>query len=59
MTVINILFIGIAFYIAQYYAGGYGFPLGTGILAISLVYAYIKLKKVFSIAELRDWFGKK
>lgn len=59
MTVINMLFIGIAFYIAQYYAGGYGLLLGTGILAISLVYAYIKLKKVFSIAELRDWFGKK
>lgn len=59
MTAINMLFIGIAFYIAQYYAGGYSLLLGAGILVISLIYAYIKLKKVFSISELQDWFRKK
>jgi PST family polysaccharide transporter len=48
MTVMNMLFIGIAFYIAQYYSGGYGFLLAAGILAISLIYAYFKLKKAIS-----------
>jgi PST family polysaccharide transporter len=59
MAVINLLFIGTAFYIAHYYTGGYGLLSGIGVLVISLVYAYIKLKKVFSISELQDWFKKK
>lgn len=58
MVAVNMLLIGIAFYLAQYYSAGYGVLLGAGVLAISLVYAYLKLKKVFSLSDLKAWFKK-
>ncbi|NDV95030.1 O-antigen translocase [Dysgonomonas sp. 521] len=58
MALINLILICITFYIATYIPE-YAY-LGTiPLLCISLLYAYLNLRKVFSISELKGWFKRK
>lgn len=58
MAFINLILICITFYIVIYISE-YTY-LGTiPLLCISLLYAYLNLRKVFSISELKGWFRRK
>ncbi len=58
MTLVSLVFICAAFYIAHFHTG-HTLTLSIAILCLSLLYAYIKLKKVFSLEDLKNWFRKK
>lgn len=57
MIFIGLTLICAAFYTAQY-VESYKLLIGTIILCISLLYAYYKLRKIFSFGDLKNWFKK-
>jgi PST family polysaccharide transporter len=58
MTLTNIILICAAFYIAQYMEE-YKLLPGVIVLLASLLYAYLNLRRVFSLEDLKKWFNRK
>lgn len=58
MTLTNLILICAAFYIAQYMQEFKLLP-GAIVLCASLVYAFLNLRKVFSMEDFKNWFKKK
>lgn len=58
MGLINLLLIVGVFLVSTYYTG-YMLTIGSVLLIVSVVYAYVKLKKVFSMDDFKSWFKKK
>ncbi|NDV78359.1 O-antigen translocase [Dysgonomonas sp. 511] len=57
MATINTLLIGTCSYLML--SAQSPFWIGIIIFALSLLYAYVKLRKVFDISDLKAWFRKK
>ena len=57
MFIINLVMIGAAFYISQCLTSNI-MLFSIVVLLISLVYAYINLRKVFSMNDLKQWFKR-
>lgn len=57
MILVNLFFIGIAACIIRLHQ--YQLLLGSFLFILSLIYAYKKLRQVFTLEELKDWFSKK
>lgn len=57
MAGINLLLVCGAFYISQN-KGINIWIFGSGIFLLSLLYSFLKLKKVFSLEDLKNWFRK-
>jgi len=58
MVAVNIILIITACYIVINLHSVYLYVAGGGILIISLLYSFLKLKKVFSMEDLKGWFKK-
>ncbi|WP_255491393.1 O-antigen translocase [Dysgonomonas sp. ZJ279] len=58
MIAVNALFITIALCITHIQSE-YILIFGCVLFFLSLIYAFLKLKRVFSLNELKDWFRKK
>lgn len=57
MILINAILVGVSFYIS--YNNEYSILWSIALLIASVLYAYSRLKKVFSLDDLKDWFRKK
>ncbi|MFV0417874.1 MAG: O-antigen translocase [Dysgonomonas sp.] len=57
MILINLFLVAASFYITFFHKGN--MLLCTAIMAISFLYTYFRLKKVFSVEDLKNWFRKK
>jgi len=58
MILVNTVLISATFYLAHFYTGN-SMLWSLIILLISLIYAYLRLKKVFSLEDFRNWFKRK
>ena len=59
MVITNIILICLAFYTIQFYSGYIMYVIGGILFVITTIYAFYKLRKVFSKDDLRGWFRKK
>lgn len=57
MILVNLFLVAASFYIVYFHKGS--MLWGMAILATSFLYAYFRLKKVFSFEDLKGWFRKK
>lgn len=58
MTLISSILIAATFILTEYYAGTHIIIGGVILISVSFLYSYLKLKKVFSLNDLKDWFRK-
>lgn len=58
MSLVNLLLISGVFLISTCYTG-YMLIIGCPLLIISVIYAYFKLRRVFSIDDFKSWFKKR
>lgn len=59
MILINTFFAVLAFRISHYYTGNLSFVFGCLVFIASIIYAYFKLKAIFSLSDIKSWFKSK